>query len=166
MAVPIVLAGQVVGVLDVQQDRIAGLDEGDANLLRSLANQVAVAIRNARLFNEVETSLTKAHELQQRYIEQGWNIVEVARQGVRRVQFSLGKLNPVDDAVIAKAKQEALANNELAIVALDGSEPESAEVAGLDASPHATVAPITLHNTPIGTLQLHGVEGKQKMDRR
>jgi nitrate/nitrite-specific signal transduction histidine kinase len=50
MAVPIILEGQVVGVLDVQEDEIGGLDEADANLLRSLANQVAVAIRNARLF--------------------------------------------------------------------------------------------------------------------
>ena len=32
MAVPIVSEGQVVGVLDVQQDEVAGLDEGDAGL--------------------------------------------------------------------------------------------------------------------------------------
>ena len=36
MAVPIILEGGVVGVLDVQEDKIVGLDEGDANLLRSL----------------------------------------------------------------------------------------------------------------------------------
>ncbi|MCP4360387.1 MAG: GAF domain-containing protein, partial [Chloroflexi bacterium] len=54
MAVPITLGeeGQVVGVLDVQEDKIGGLDEGDANMLRSLANQVAVAINNARLFEQ------------------------------------------------------------------------------------------------------------------
>lgn len=34
MAVPIIREDQVVGVLDVQQDKIAGLDEGDANLFR------------------------------------------------------------------------------------------------------------------------------------
>ena len=32
MAVPIILEGQVVGVLNVQEDRMAGLDEGDASL--------------------------------------------------------------------------------------------------------------------------------------
>ncbi|MCP4401384.1 MAG: GAF domain-containing protein [bacterium] len=52
MAVPIVGEGQVVGVLDVQDDKIGGLDEGDANLLRSLAGQVAVALTNARLFEQ------------------------------------------------------------------------------------------------------------------
>ncbi len=52
IAVPIVAAGEVVGVLDVQSDQVDGLDDGDANLLRSLAGHVAVALTNARLFKE------------------------------------------------------------------------------------------------------------------
>ncbi len=65
MAVPIVVNEQIVGVLDVLSDRVAGLDEGDANLLRSLANQVAVALNNARLFEQLQqraTELAKAKE--------------------------------------------------------------------------------------------------------
>lgn len=80
MAVPIILEGQVAGVLDVQQDKIAGLDEGDANLLRSLANQVAVAIRNARQFAEVETALAEARAAQERYLKQAWEEIRVAPQ--------------------------------------------------------------------------------------
>lgn len=66
MVVPIMLEGQVVGVLDVQEDRVAGFDEGDANLLRSLAGHVAVAIRNAQLFEDViiaRQEAEKANEL-------------------------------------------------------------------------------------------------------
>jgi len=54
ISVPIVVDDEVVGVLDVQSNKVNGLDEGDATLLRSLANQVAVAITNARLFDEIE----------------------------------------------------------------------------------------------------------------
>jgi GAF domain-containing protein len=78
MAIPIVLEGQVVGVLDVQADEIAGLDEGDAGLLRSLANQVTSAIRNARLFTEVETALAEAKAAQTRYLEQAWTREQAA----------------------------------------------------------------------------------------
>jgi len=53
IAVPIVIGEEVVGVLDVQEDQIAGFDEGDANLFRSIANQVAVAWNNARLFSQI-----------------------------------------------------------------------------------------------------------------
>jgi GAF domain-containing protein len=84
MAVPIILAGQVVGVLDVQEAKIAGLDEDDANLLRSLANQVAVAIHNARLFAEVATALAEARAAQERYQEQSWDKAKIV---VRKGQY-------------------------------------------------------------------------------
>ncbi|HSH05432.1 MAG TPA: ATP-binding protein [Anaerolineae bacterium] len=52
LAVPITGQGEVLGVLNVQESRIAGLDESDGNLLRSLANHVGVALTNARLFSQ------------------------------------------------------------------------------------------------------------------
>ncbi len=63
MAVPITHEGQIVGVLDVQSDQVAGLDEGDANLLRSLANHVAIALTNARLFAQNQIALQEAETL-------------------------------------------------------------------------------------------------------
>jgi signal transduction histidine kinase/HAMP domain-containing protein/CheY-like chemotaxis protein len=62
MAVPIMQKGEVIGVLDVQADQVAALDENDANLLRSLANQVAVALSNARLFEETTRSKEEAEQ--------------------------------------------------------------------------------------------------------
>jgi signal transduction histidine kinase/DNA-binding NarL/FixJ family response regulator/HAMP domain-containing protein len=59
MAVPIIAEDKVLGVLDVQENRVAGLDEGDASMLRSLANYVAVAINNARLFEQVQQRATE-----------------------------------------------------------------------------------------------------------
>jgi signal transduction histidine kinase len=47
-----------MGVLGVQQETPGDLDESDATLLRSLANRVAVAIENARLFKAVQEELT------------------------------------------------------------------------------------------------------------
>jgi signal transduction histidine kinase/DNA-binding NarL/FixJ family response regulator/CHASE3 domain sensor protein len=73
MAVPIITNGEVVGVLDVQEDKIAGLDEGDANLMRSLANQLAVALNNANLFEQIQRALAETEELyhmNQRLLEQ------------------------------------------------------------------------------------------------
>ncbi|MBN2007031.1 MAG: AAA family ATPase [Anaerolineae bacterium] len=64
MAIPIINEGQVVGILDVQANQVAGLDEGDANLLRSLANQVAVSMTNARLFRETQQAKEIAQDAQ------------------------------------------------------------------------------------------------------
>ncbi|MDM8527726.1 ATP-binding protein [Anaerolineales bacterium HSG24] len=66
IAVPILVEGTVLGVLDVQANEVNALDESDANLLRSLANQVSVALRNAQLFEQTEQraiELAEAKEL-------------------------------------------------------------------------------------------------------
>ncbi len=50
VAVPISIGGEVLGVLDVQEDEKGALQEPDVEVLQTFANQVAVALRNARLF--------------------------------------------------------------------------------------------------------------------
>ena len=45
--------GNVLGALHVQAGPGQTLDQGDANVLQSLANQVAVAMTNARLFEQI-----------------------------------------------------------------------------------------------------------------
>jgi putative methionine-R-sulfoxide reductase with GAF domain len=94
IAVPIILEGKVVGVLDVQEDEIAGFDEADASLLRSLANQVAIAIRNARLFEQIETALSDAQAAQEQYTQQTWNKTRVAQRNRQYLYTGPGATPP------------------------------------------------------------------------
>jgi len=48
--VPIKSKDLVIGILDVQSDRLNAFDQSDVDILQSLANQLAVAIENARLY--------------------------------------------------------------------------------------------------------------------
>ena len=52
IAVPIAAGERVLGVLDVQHNVAGGLGQADADLLSSIAGQVAVALQNTRLFAE------------------------------------------------------------------------------------------------------------------
>ncbi|MEM7538556.1 MAG: response regulator [Chloroflexota bacterium] len=54
IAVPIIIDGALIGVLDVQSDEVDGLDEQDVSLLRSVANQIAVSMDNAQNFEQAE----------------------------------------------------------------------------------------------------------------
>lgn len=54
VAVPILLGDEVLGALDVQEDKVGGLDAQDANLLTGIAGQVAIALRNARQYAEAQ----------------------------------------------------------------------------------------------------------------
>ncbi|MFT7584867.1 MAG: GAF domain-containing protein, partial [Cellvibrionaceae bacterium] len=50
LAVPIKLGNEVLGILDVRQDYSNGLNQDDIFLLEAVAGQLAVGIRNARLY--------------------------------------------------------------------------------------------------------------------
>jgi signal transduction histidine kinase len=54
LAVPIVVKGDVVGVLDVQSDRPSAFDETDLAVIQSLAHQTGAAIENARLYEQAQ----------------------------------------------------------------------------------------------------------------
>jgi putative methionine-R-sulfoxide reductase with GAF domain len=54
IAVPISIGDKVVGVLDVQDDIAGGLKPRDVDLLQSIANQVAIALNNARSYTEAQ----------------------------------------------------------------------------------------------------------------
>ncbi len=166
MAVPIMnVEGRIVGVLDVQEDEVAGLDESDVNLLRSLVSLIAVAINNARLFAEVETALAKAYATQGRYIEQSWQKSKaITTEG--QYHYMQPGVSTLAEATLAKAKHHALAQKGPTLAVINESNPVENSAAPLDTpdgdkKATAIVAPIILHNQAIGALQLYPAQAGQ-----
>lgn len=56
MALPMIVKGEIVGALDVQSNTPNAFTEEDVQVLTTLASQIAVAIDNARLYEEAEQS--------------------------------------------------------------------------------------------------------------
>jgi GAF domain-containing protein len=125
--------------LAVQEAEIAGLDESDANLLRSVANQVAVAVHNAQLFAQVETALAEAQATQERYMERAWN---KTRLGIHHHRYwhTRPGAEPLDES-----KQLTMLKSQ-----------QDQDMAG-----QSLLAPITLRDKQIGAVQLSTIAKNQ-----
>ncbi len=55
LAVPLMLRGRCIGVLDIQSQRLDYFTKDQQNILTMLASRLAVAIENARLFEQVRS---------------------------------------------------------------------------------------------------------------
>jgi nitrate/nitrite-specific signal transduction histidine kinase len=65
LAVPLKTKSAVIGVLNVESDQLNAFDESDLAVLQSLANQAAIAIENARLYEDTKNRLAQLAALQE-----------------------------------------------------------------------------------------------------
>ena len=65
LAVPIKKGQKVIGVLDIQSDEFDAFDETDVMLIETLADQIAVAIENARLYEAVQQELAERKQAEE-----------------------------------------------------------------------------------------------------
>lgn len=72
MALPLIFGQQIIGVLDVQSEAAAAFGTEDIATLRILADQIAVAIRNAQLFAESQQTLRALQRSYAEEVQQGW----------------------------------------------------------------------------------------------
>lgn len=73
IALPLIVGERVVGALDVQSTRESDFKPEDIATLQSLANQVAIALENARLFGEMNSSLDELRQSNQQYVVSAWS---------------------------------------------------------------------------------------------
>ncbi len=79
MALPLKARGQVIGVLDVHSTQAAAFSEEDKAILQILADQVALAIENARLLEEAEKRFHEVDVLLGRHGQEGWRRLATER---------------------------------------------------------------------------------------
>jgi len=65
LCVPLKMAGQVIGILDIQSTQLNAFDETDLLAMETLTDQIAVAIENARLFRETKQRFEETMALYQ-----------------------------------------------------------------------------------------------------
>ncbi len=73
MAIPLIAGGEVLGALDVQSTRPHAFSEEDFEVMQLLADQIAIAIANARLFARNQQALEDIRRAYGEVTSQAWN---------------------------------------------------------------------------------------------
>lgn len=148
VALPLRLGDEIIGALDVQSVKAQAFDNEDVTVLSVLADQVAIAIENARLFQQSQEALAGAEEAQRRYLQQGWQQF-IQRRPDLQFEYTLEGIPSALDVGLPTTKQ-AMVQGELVAT--------SEVVTGGDDSVVVRAAlsvPIKLHGRVIGVIDLH-----------
>ena len=85
---------RVIGVLDVQSTEVQAFSALDIEILQLLADQVAVALRNAQLIEQTQGTLVELQAVQQDYRREGWARV-MGRRQVQAYEYDGVVVQPV-----------------------------------------------------------------------
>ncbi len=81
MALPLKVGERVIGVLDVQSVEPSAFTGEDVAVLQTMADQIALAIENARLLAEIQDRLREVEALSREYARRQWEQMASERPG-------------------------------------------------------------------------------------
>ena len=145
LALPLRVAGRVIGAIDVQSTEVNAFSQEDISVLTTLADQVAIAIENARLFGEARNALAESKATFEKYTRQEWsNFAQQAKQ--IGFVFDGKNIAPLEKRINREQIKRALQTGGLSL------EKVSASVA----------IPIKLRGQTIGVLDVRAKKGQRE----
>jgi len=145
MALPLRVGTRVIGAIDVQSTATNAFSQEDVAILTTLADQVSIAIENARLFGEARNALTESKSVFEKYTRQDWSnfVSQVKHTGF---VFDGQHVAPLDNQTKREHIRAAIKTGSLS------RERGSATVA----------VPIKLRGQTIGVLDLRSKRGARE----
>ena len=145
LALPLVSRGQVIGAMTVQSDLPAAFTQEDITTLQTMADQLANAIENARLYERAQAALKEMEATQRHYVQKAW---AEYLSSVKTTHYETGRPGsaPWGDAVLPEMQQAVKQQSTVVLAGNDHGE----EIT------HSTlVSPISLRGSVIGVLGIH-----------
>jgi GAF domain-containing protein len=132
MALPLQIGRQIIGALDVQSTETGAFTNEDIQMLSLLANQVSLAIENARLFEDTRRALAESEAVSRQTIRETWKKLP-ADQNLLGFRYTLTGAAPL---------QKPLELSETDKTMTKAGQPETSQI----------VVPIELRGEMIGSL--------------
>jgi len=147
MALPLRMGERVIGALDIHSARKGAFDEADVQVFQTLADQLAVAIENARLIHALQQNLREIEVVYGRYTQDAWSTF------IKGTSVPLGYRYRHMDVETA-TEQHPEAHEALQQGRSVATNIQAGEDGGEQVQVNAVAIPIKLRNQVIGVLDL------------
>jgi GAF domain-containing protein len=143
VALPIKAQGKTIGVLDVQSTEAGAFSPEDLEVLTTLANQVSIALENARLLTEARAAYTQMQEVYNEFTRAEWSrtISQTQQPGFR---YQVGRIEMLESTLQSPEAVAAAQNGEVITQQPNGSSEKRPVVA----------VPVKLRGEVIGILHI------------
>lgn len=139
MALPLKVGDEIIGVLDVQSIVSNAFQPEDTEILFTLADQVAIAIKNTRSHEATHKLLAEAQRTSVSYLKQAWRLLQAQDKKIGYL-VSENALRPLEKFVSTPHINKVVSQGEVLL--------ENGETATL-------AVPIRLRGEVVGVLDVH-----------
>lgn len=143
VALPLKSLSNTVGVLDVQSTETGAFSSEDLQVLTALANQVAIALENARLLTETRAALIQVQEVYNEYTRAEWSRT-VTRAEQRGFRYQTGHIEMLERGMQSPEVISAVQSGDVVASQTNGTNQQGAIVA----------IPVKLRGEVIGILHI------------
>ena len=156
ICLPLKLGERVIGALDVQSTKPSEFKEEDITLLSTLADQVAIAIENARLFGETRQALSELQTTQRQYLQQAW-VKTAAERAFPGYRYLYGNLIPDQEKTLPEI-WDLLEQKGSTVFQSTSSDPGTSAITDVGSGLYV---PIVLRGEVIGYINLEEADQKR-----
>lgn len=144
MSLPLRAGNAIIGALDVQSTEPNAFSQDDVEVLSTLADQVSIAIQNARQFEATQKALSEAEAIYRQYLRNEWTRL-TQRQDITGFTYSLLGTRQITANYSTEETRQALERGELQILSAENTS--------------ALAVPIKLRDEVIGVLNVRAPAG-------
>jgi GAF domain-containing protein len=143
VALPMKVRTETIGVLDVQSTEAGAFSTEDLQVLTALANQVSIALENAKLLTEARAALMQVQEVYNEFTRVEWDrtVAQTEQPGFR---YQTGRIEMLEKGLENSEVISAVQSGEVMSTPNNGSKQKRAAVA----------VPVKLRGEVIGILHI------------
>ncbi len=143
MALPLISRDHVIGAMTIQSTVPSAFSEDDITILQTMADQLANAIENARLFDQMEQNRRELEIASGRYTQESWQKFMEGAKAALGYRFRLTNVEPAEE--MYPEAQTALSENTPVLTKISSEDATEQSALGI---------PLRLRDEVLGVLNL------------